>query len=176
MDMAQMNIARGQQEDADEIFALYHSLIDMPGGTWSEEYPNYEQVKTDLAQAEVFVMHDDRGRIVAAIVNEQSDEFEGMASWYPDVTRWAQFGRLGVAREMQGRGIARQMLAYAMQQACEEGCEAVRFLVGANNTLAQRSYAKLGFDICGETDAWEEHWLCYQKRLTACPERESKAD
>ena len=53
----------------------------------------------------------------------------------------------------------------AMERAREAGYEAVRFLVGARNLPAQRSYAPLGFDICGETDQWDEHWLCYEKRL-----------
>lgn len=159
-------IGRAAPQDADAIYALYRSLIDAPYGTWNEEYPSRELVEEDLAHSQVFVMRDGGGRIVAVIVNEaDTEEFEPLAPWYPDVTRWAQFGRLGVASDVQGRGIARQMLAYAMEQTRAQGCQAVRFLVGAHNTPAQRSYAKLGFEVCGEADAWEGHWLCYEKRL-----------
>lgn len=158
-------IERARAQDADEIYALYRSLIDMPYGTWNEEYPSRELVEEDLAQSEVFVMRDGQGRIVAAMVNEESDEFDALAPWYTDVGHWAQFGRLGVAKDMQGHGIARRMLAHAMECVKEEGCDAVRFLVGAHNTPAQCSYSKLGFEICGEADAWDEHWLCYEKRL-----------
>lgn len=158
-------IERARGEDADAIFALYHSLIDDPYGTWSEEYPSRELVEDDLANGQVFVMREEGGRIVSAIVCESSDEFEALAPWYEDVSSWAQLGRLGVARDVQGRGIARLMLAHAMEQARAQGCQAVRFLVGAHNVPAQRSYAKLGFDVCGEADAWEGHWLCYEKRL-----------
>lgn len=157
-------IERATAADADEIFALYHSLIDMPYGTWNEEYPNRELVGEDLKESEVFVMRCG-GKIVSAIVIENSNEFEELAKWYPDVKHWAQFGRLGVAKGMQGRGIARKMLAHAMDEARAEGCDAVRFLVGAHNLPAQRSYAKLGFEVCGEVDAWDNHWLCYEKRL-----------
>lgn len=157
-------IERAKAEDAEAIFALYHSLVDMPYGTWNEEYPSRELVEEDLREAEVFVMRCG-GRIVSAIVNENTHEFDDMAEWYPDAARWAQFGRLGVAKDMQGRSIARRMLAYAMEQAKAEGCDAVRFLVGAGNIPAQRSYAKLGFEVCGQAEAWGEHWLCYEKRL-----------
>ncbi|MDO5377164.1 MAG: GNAT family N-acetyltransferase [Clostridia bacterium] len=157
-------IERATAADAQEIYALYHSLVDMPYGTWNEEYPSRDLVDEDLKEAEVFVMRCG-GRIVSAIVNENTHEFDELAAWYPDVARWAQFGRLGVAKDMQGRGIARKMLAHAMEKAREEGCDAVRFLVGAQNLPAQRSYAKLGFEICGEADAWGERWLCYEKRL-----------
>ena len=168
--MEEMHIERASHADANEIFALYHSLIDEPYGTWSEEYPCRELVEEDLAEQTVFVMRDAQDRIVSAIVMEQSDEFDGMAPWYPDVRRWIQFGRLGVARRAQGRGVARAMLAFAMEQAAQAGYEAVRFLVGAKNLPAQRSYAHLGFEVCGETFQWDEHWLCYEKRLVRSAE------
>ena len=109
-------------------------------------------------------MRDDE-RLIAAIVNEDSDEFDGMAPWFDDVKKWAQLGRLGVAREYQGRGIGRTMMRYALERAKEEGCDAVRLLVGVHNLPAQRAYATLGFDVCGEAEAWGNRWLCYQKRL-----------
>ena len=111
-----LTIGRADARDAEEIYALYHSLVDAPYGTWNEEYPSRAQVEEDLAHSQVFVMRDSEGRIVSAIVHEESDEFTDLAPWYPDVTHWAQFGRLGVAKDMQGRGLARQMLAYAMEQ------------------------------------------------------------
>ncbi len=163
--MEELIIERAQKKDADEIFALYHSLLNDPFGTWNEEYPSRELVEEDLENSQVFIMRDQNKRIVSAIVNEDTDEFVNMAEWYPDVVRWAQFGRLGVAQDMQGKGIARRMLAYAMAETKAQGCEAVRFLVSAGNLPAQRSYAKLNFEVCGEADAWGGHWLCYEKRL-----------
>lgn len=157
-------IERGRAQDAREIYALYHSLIDAPYGTWSEEYPDFELVQEDLAKSEVFVMRDG-GRIIAAIVSEDSDEVHGMAPWYGDVRRWAQLGRLGVDKAYQGRGIGRSMMRYALERVREEGCDAVRLLVGVHNLPAQRAYATLGFEICGEAEAWGNRWLCYQKRL-----------
>ncbi len=157
-------IERGQAQDAEAIYALYRSLIDMPYGTWNEDYPDFELVKEDLARSEVFVMRDG-GRLIAAIVNEDSDEFDGMAPWYGDVRKWAQLGRLGVDKAYQGRGIGRTMMRHALECARKEGCDAVRLLVGVHNLPAQRAYATLGFDVCGEAEAWGNRWLCYQKRL-----------
>ena len=72
---------------------------------------------------------------------------------------------LGVALEQQGKGLARKMLSAAMDAARRDGCDSVRFLVAKRNPIAQRSYAKLDFDVCGECEMWGENWLCYQKRL-----------
>ena len=158
-----LTISRAEKADCDEIYTLYHSLIDDPYGTWNDEYPSKECVENDLAENIVYVMRDATGRIVSSIVDEQDiHEFDNLAPWYEDVTRWAQLGRLGVAHDAQGHGIARKMLAHAMDQAKERGCQAVRFLVATCNIPAQRSYAKLNYE-CSE---WEGDWLCYEKRLT----------
>ena len=152
-------------QDAEAIYALYRSLIHDPYSVWDEEYPSLEIVSEDLERNDVLVLRLPDGGIGAAIVLEKDEEFDADVPWYPDVTRWCALGRLGVAHGLQGRGIARRMLTRAMEQARAEGYKAVRFLVGAHNVPALRSYAKLGFDVCGQTRMWDEDWLCYEKRL-----------
>lgn len=152
-------------QDADAIWALYRSLLGEPYSTWDEDYPSREIIEEDLANNDVLVLRLPEGGIGAAVVVEKSEEFEADVPWYPDVTRWCALGRLGVAHGLQGRGIARRMLTEAMARAKAEGCEAVRFLVGAHNVPALRSYATLGFEVCGQTRMWDEDWLCYEKRL-----------
>lgn len=165
--MEKMKIERAGIEDAEEIFALYRSLIHMPFSTWSEDYPTREIVLGDLNDHGILVMRDDANRIISAISIWHEFEFADAAPWYPDVTKWAMLSRLGVAADMQGKGIAKQMLLAAMEAAKHDGCEAVQFLVAKSNPVAQRAYASLGFDICGEAELWEpgEVWLCYQKKL-----------
>lgn len=163
-----LRIERAQMEDADAVYALYHSLIDAPYSTWSEDYPTREDVQEDVSHGWTLVMRDAKGSIAAAIAllpGEQEPEFAEIAAWYPDVNRWACPARLGVAMDHQGKGLARHMLRAAMDCARANGCDGVRFLVAKSNPVAQRSYAKLGFDICGEAEMWGERWLCYQKRL-----------
>ncbi len=153
--------------DAGEIHALYQSLTDMPDSTWNEEYPSREIVEHDLAHNTVLVMRGEKGRIISSIVIEEEDdeEFSGAAAWYDDVTRWAALARLGVDKRMQGRGIAKRMLLCAMDICRGRGVQAVRFLVSRTNPAPQRAYAKLNFDVCGETELYGLAWLCYQKRL-----------
>ena len=160
-----MRIVRASVSDADAIYGLYHALIDMPYSTWDEEYPTREIVQEDLEQHTVLVMRNEADEIVAAIAIWHEKEFADAAKWYEDVTRWAMLSRLGVRRDQQGKGIAKKMLIAAMDAARADGCEAVQFLVAKSNPIAQRAYAPLGFDVCGEAEMWEEQWLCYQKRL-----------
>ena len=160
-----MRIMRAVAEDTDEVYALYHSLIDMPYSTWDEEYPTKDIVREDIEKHAVLVMRNEAREIIAAIALWHEFEFADAAPWYADVARWGMLCRLGVHRAYQGRGIAKQMLTAAMEAAKTDGCEAVQFLVAKSNPIAQRAYAKLGFDVCGEAEMWEEEWLCYQKRL-----------
>ena len=163
-----MRIERAKPEDADAVYELYHALIDAPYSTWSEDYPTREDVQRDVLHGWTLVMRNTDGHIAAAIAllpGEQEPEFEQIAPWYPDVKRWACPARLGVALDHQGKGLARRMLSAAMDDAREDGCDGIRFLVAKSNPVAQRSYAKLGLDICGECEMWGERWLCYQKRL-----------
>ena len=163
--MNEGTIELATKEDAAAIYALYRSLLREPYSTWDEDYPSREIVDEDLLYNGVLVLRLPEGGIGAAIVVEKGEEFEADVPWYPDVTRWCALGRLGVAHGMQGRGVARRMLSEAMAHARAEGYEAVRFLVGAHNVPALRSYATLGFEVCGHTRMWDEDWLCYEKRL-----------
>ena len=45
-----LTISRAEKADCDEIYTLYHSLIDDPYGTWNDEYPSKECVENDLAE------------------------------------------------------------------------------------------------------------------------------
>ena len=156
--MNEGTIELATKEDAGAIWALYRSLLREPYSTWDEDYPSREIVDEDLLHNDVLVLRLDEGGIGAAIVVEKDGEIEADVPWYPDVTRWCALGRLGVAHGMQGRGVDRRMLSEAMAHARAEGYEAVRFLVGAHNVHALRSYAALGFDVCGRARLWDEDW------------------
>ena len=158
-----LTIGLAEKKDGEEIYALYHSLLDDPYGTWNEEYPSLECVQNDLEENIVYAMRDATGRIVSAIVDEQDiHEFDGLAPWYADVTRWAQLGRLGVAHDAQGAR-HRPQDAGARDGAGEgTRLRSCPFPGGDLQHPAQRSYAKLNYEVCGKCDEWEGHWLCYE--------------
>lgn len=163
-----LQIEYAKPQDINEIFALYHSLTDAPFSTWSDEYPSLAHVQKDVENGWSIVMRNQEKRIVAAITllpDGYEPDYDEAASWYPDVKNWACPARLGVALDQQGRGVAKRMLTAAMEFAKQDGYDGVRFLVAKSNPVAQRAYAPLGFDVCGECEMWDEQWLCYQKRL-----------
>lgn len=168
MDKTELHVERAAPEDAPAVYALYRSLLDTPGCTWNEEYPDRELVEADVQGGKTLVMRTPSGEIAAAIAllaPEDDPEFASFAAWDKAVKRWGIPSRLGVAKGWQGKGLAARLLTAAMEEARRMGCDGVQFLVGKRNPIAQRAYARLGFDVCGELEAWGERWLCYQKRL-----------
>lgn len=163
--MHDFKIERACASDAASILSLYRSLVGTPFCTWDEEYPNLEIVKDDLSQYKVFIVRDESKEIIAAAVSAYDDSLDSLAPWYKDVKKWALLTRLGVAREYQNCGIARQLVRFVMDDAANDGCGGIRFLVAPDNPPAQRMYQSIGFDICGETCHYEMNWLCYQKKL-----------
>ena len=51
-----LTIGLAEKKDGEEIYALYHSLLDDPYGTWNEEYPSLECVQNDLEENIVYAM------------------------------------------------------------------------------------------------------------------------
>ena len=49
-----LTIGLAEKKDGEEIYALYHSLLDDPYGTWNEEYPSLECVQNDLEENIVY--------------------------------------------------------------------------------------------------------------------------
>lgn len=43
-----LTIGLAEKKDGEEIYALYHSLLDDPYGTWNEEYPSLECVQNEF--------------------------------------------------------------------------------------------------------------------------------
>ena len=81
--MENMIVERATPQDAEAVYALYHSLIDTPYSTWSEDYPSREIVDDDVLKGKTIVMRAPSGRIAAAIAllpAEEEPEFEEIAS------------------------------------------------------------------------------------------------
>ena len=79
-----------------------------------------------------------------------------------------EFARIAVLPEYQNRGLARQMVRYAMEVLKKRGFRSIHFLVNRHNTKAIRSYAVFGFNVVGECHMFEQDFLCYEKDLKEC--------
>ncbi len=161
-----MNFKIAVMDDIEEITKLYHAAIGRPGCTWSMDYPNEEITQGDLNRNALFCLKNDAGEIIGAVSIDDDKVVEGLSFWTADLQPGAELARLVVKEEYENRGIARQLLIYAMRELAKRGYKSVHFLVSKTNDRALRSYAKLHFTNRGEVDLFGEHWWCYEKPLS----------
>lgn len=151
-------------DELDQVLALYQSVLGQEGCTWTEDYPSRSDLLGDIQAQALYGIHAD-GRLIAAIARDRDERIDALDCWSRELRPAAELARLVVAREYQNRGIARKMILAMMELLKEQGYRSVHYLVAGRNVRAVRSYAKLDFSCVGETDLFEEHWLCYEKAL-----------
>lgn len=137
----------------DAVLPLYHAALGQPGCTWSEEYPSPECLAEDIRTGCLWGWVEN-GRIIAAAAVEQADEADVVC-----------LARVVTARDCQGRGVARQMLAVLLEK-LRQKYSGVRLLVSPDNPAALRLYARLGFRSAGECDCYDHHWLIEERLLS----------
>ena len=145
-------IVQAMEKDFPDIMALYRGAIGETGCAWDEHYPTMDMIHEDIARGNMYIMKIETGEIIAAAAMTHDADLANIPYFSRALEPSIGLMRLVVAKNYQNRGIAREMLAYLMEQAREAGYSGVRFLVGKNNVRAARSYRKLGFSVVGELE------------------------
>ena len=96
---------------------------------------------------------------------DDDPEVESIACWSEELQPSAEISRLGVAEKYQNRGIARELLAGAMEELRRRGCKSAHMLVAKDNVKALRSYEKLVFEKVGEYVLQGHDYWCFEKKL-----------
>lgn len=104
-------------------------------------------------------------RIVAAISIDEDPMVEELDCWTDALKPGAELARLAVHPDWQNKGIAREMIRFAMEVLKKRGDRSVHFLVNRLNTKALRSYAALQFEKVGECSLYDQPFWCYEKKI-----------
>lgn len=158
-------ITLAREEDFERVMNLYRAAVGEEGCTWDEDYPNEDDVRGDIGREALFCARNHGGEIIAAFAIDSDEEVDRLPCWTPDLAPAGEIARLVVGRKWQNRGIARQMLAYAMEELKRRGCRSIHFLVSRTNERALRSYSKFAFEKVGEAKVYGHDWYCYEKDL-----------
>ena len=106
-----------------------------------------------------------KGRIIAAVSLEEDPQVDGLPCWTEELQPGGEIARVAVHPEYQNRGIARQMVQFALDRLRERGYKSFHGIVNALNEKALRSYAVFGFRKMGECDMYDQHFICYELKL-----------
>ncbi|MNM16482.1 Acetyltransferase YpeA [compost metagenome] len=147
-------IRQGRMDDLERIMALIAECVRVmqEGGSdqWNESYPNREVIAEDIEQGTLYVFEDD-GTPAGIIVLDENEAEEYLSiDWVQKEGRHLVMHRLAVHPEIQGKGIARRLLAFAEDQAAREGYSSIRMDTYAKNDRALSLYLRLGYEVRGE--------------------------
>lgn len=152
------------EADADEIAAMYTSLVGFPGCTWNSEYPTLEHVRKDIENASLYRL-EEMGRTVAAAYLGEFEEIERPECLDKSFKNLGEIARVGVLREFHRKGYAEQLLRHLLEEAPKRGYDGIALLVGRENEAAKALYEKLGFENRGEVRLYETDWYCMQYKV-----------
>lgn len=133
---------------------------------WNEHYPSKAAFSKDIERDELYVFqHEDKivGTIVISTLMD--DEYIDINWLTPKNSKNIYIHRLAVHPEMQGQGIAQQMMAFAERHAEENNYDSVRLDTFSQNTRNQRFYKKRGYEQLGNIyfPKQSEHpFYCYE--------------
>ena len=161
----ELRIEMASAADRDEVMALYRLQKGREFCPWTEEYPAVENFEDDVAHDALFVLRTPAGRIVGAISIERDPDVDALPCWTPALQPAGEIARLAVHPDYQGRGLARRLVAFIMEELARRGCKSIHLIVNCRNVKALRSYAAFRFDTVGECDMYSQHFLCYEKAL-----------
>lgn len=153
-----------KKEEAEEILDLYHSVLDTPYCRWSLEYPIMENIEDDMSRDGLFCLKD-ADEIIAVISIDNDDEVAAFTCWREELQPSIELSRLCVRSDYQGKGIASTLIENMMEYGRKNGIKSIHYLVSKHNLLAQKAYSRLGFDLVGEAQVYEDDFWCYEKAL-----------
>lgn len=147
-----------------EVLSLYDELRGQPGCTWDDTYPNRQIIEEDIRCGNLYGMLADEN-LIALGAALPDDELTHLKNWSIPAEKPCVLSRIAVRKDMQGQGLAAQLVAYLEDRMSLNGCDAARMLVSPGNERALRAYRNCGFTNCGSVVMYSEDWLCFEKKL-----------
>lgn len=150
--------------DKDEILALYRSFIN-GAADWNEYYPNEDTIKFDISRNALFAKKNEKGEIIAAISIDKDEDVDSLTCWNKSLTPSGEFSRLCVRKDMQHKGIAKEMIEYVFAILRKEGKKSVHILVKTGHRAALSLYSSIGFKAVGECRMFDKDFICMETQL-----------
>ena len=148
-----MQIRQARPEDLDELRTFYirmNEVINVRNNDFDPDnavFPSDEMIRKAIANGEQFVGIEDGMIVAGAIVNNECDDAYFNVKWKVAAEKdefWVLHA-LRVAPEYEGRGFAKQMLAFLIELAPKRGRKSIRLDV-LEGYAVERLYYPFGFE------------------------------
>ena len=159
-----MMIREADPADFDHVMAFYYDLIDSMQDAeyrpkWEKDvYPARQFIKDSIAHNALVIAVIDGAIVGAMVVDQNCAESYDQAAWGIDADRdqVAVIHALGIAARWQGRGLAKKMVAYAIDGGRKKGLKAIRLDALPTNIPAHKLYLSMGFAYIGTIQIYYE--------------------
>jgi ribosomal protein S18 acetylase RimI-like enzyme len=167
-----MDIDLAKTEDLNEIMSIFELCKAEMKKTglqqWIDEEPGKKEIEGSISKKELFITRSG-GRIVACFVlNSVEEPHLGEIKWKFEDANPLYIHRLAVLPEMQGKGIAKEMMSFAERYGKERGCKSIRLDTYGENKLSNALYKKLGYTQAGAMTFpgyLKGEYFSYEKKL-----------
>ena len=116
----------------------------------SWNYPNQEIIELDIEQGTLYVCEEDQRIAGILVLDENESEEYKTIQWKQNQGPHLMMHRLAVHPQIQGKGIATRLIAFAEAYAKRNGYTSIRLDTYAKNTGALHIYQRLEYDHRGE--------------------------
>ncbi len=135
---------------------------------WNDIYPGIEEIRNDFQTGNLYVINDDEQIIGAASIVPEN-EMDALPFWKMSNTNAREIARIVVSKEFQNRGIATQLVNSIIGELKFRGASSVRLSVAIGNIPAFKVYQKIGFEIVGETDMYNNRYYLFERTIQQLP-------
>ncbi len=148
-----MVISKAARDEYESVRFFYHSMTDALEGTkyhpkWQKDiYPAPEDMRDAIDRGELYIGRVGERIAAAMVLNQQyNPEYEDIV-WTKPIKRseFMVIHMLGVHNDFAGRGLAKEMVRFAIDTAGAAGMKAIRLDVLKGNVPAERLYPAMGF-------------------------------
>lgn len=113
----------------------------------------------------LFLLENDNEILAVVSAGDVVEKEEDQEGWSKEIKNPCALARVGVKKEYQGRGYAKQIISYAEKEMKNRGYDGIHFLVSKTNPSALALYNRLGYKMCGESDVFGFDWYLYEKKI-----------
>ena len=176
-------IRKGTAGDLDMIERLYGEVCDHMAATvnycgWKRDvYPARQDAEAGIREGTLFLVEEDGEAAGSFILSPRQEAAYAGVKWQADLEERdvRTIYTFTVSPRRRGRGVGREMLAYAVRCAEEQGARALRLDVYEGNLPAIRLYESAGFQYVdtvslGLEEIGLDRFRLYEKLLGQAPD------
>ena len=132
---------------------------------WDEKYPHRNDLQKDIEDNCAYGYFEKEELVGYAVFNQLFDVEYNAIEWLNTSDSFMVMHRLCVSPKYQGKGIAKQFVAFGEELCITQNIKSLRFDAFKKNPISGTLYQKLGYKVLGEVTFRKGQFDCFEKVL-----------